>query len=798
MRQWSIPAGGPRALRIAADARVCVPSYLDDQIWELCLEGGDPPGVSVETSYGLRARSMRLFPSFLIDGDVLTHPAAFALPPIVRSFLVNYLRSDFTPARNVDVQAEYWVPDSRSLVGRFLLQNRRASPCPVRLALNAVLRPGNNPQAMGGMTFGGVSALGGRTGNLAPIVFLAGGATVELAPYPALILEFELAPGSTKSITWAHVGLGSHELGFETARALAARPWDAEIARLEHINASLVEIETGDPEWDAALALTQKAALASFVGPTAYLRYASPVDHRLPDRGYSGRGDGRDYTGGWQGQSAFAAYVLLPIVIHAAPELAKGVILNFLASQVADGSVDSGPGLAGQRTGTLCPPLLATMAWRVYEQTEDRTFLERCLPRLVEFNEAWFTPAHDRDQDGHPEWDHTLHAGFDDWPSFVRWRNWGQGLDITLAETPDLASYLVREAKALRDSADELGRTDLAETLEARLAKLGDSVERTWSRATSSYHHQDRDLHTVTRGTYVGKGHGEFVLEMGRVFDPEARLQFCVRGPEGQPHAARVAIHGRGRRGRNRIDRLTERDLQWFWEQGRATTEKAYAAIDRIEVRGLREEFTTEIWTGDFTRQDQSLLLPLWAGIPDQDRTEQIVRRTLTDPQRFWRPYGIPRVMAGDPDYASDPQSAQGSVSMVWNTMLGEALIGEGCLVHAVDLVTRLMDAAIHSLKRDGAFRASYSADAPGAWGERDSIAGLAPLSLFLDALGVQLISPRKVRLSHKNPYARPVIVRWMGLELRCEPQGMAVITFPDGQSVDAMLEEPLIIEQLD
>lgn len=62
MREWSLKSGDPLSLVLASDARLGSPDYCDDQIWELKLGDGDPPAIAVETTYGLHARMMRMFP----------------------------------------------------------------------------------------------------------------------------------------------------------------------------------------------------------------------------------------------------------------------------------------------------------------------------------------------------------------------------------------------------------------------------------------------------------------------------------------------------------------------------------------------------------------------------------------------------------------------------------------------------------------------------------------------------------------------------------------------------------------
>ena len=60
MRKWNLKAGDPLALNLAADARLGPTDYFDDQIWELRIGGGDPPALALQTTFGLRARSMRV------------------------------------------------------------------------------------------------------------------------------------------------------------------------------------------------------------------------------------------------------------------------------------------------------------------------------------------------------------------------------------------------------------------------------------------------------------------------------------------------------------------------------------------------------------------------------------------------------------------------------------------------------------------------------------------------------------------------------------------------------------------
>jgi glycogen debranching enzyme len=371
-------------------------------------------------------------------------------------------------------------------------------------------------------------------------------------------------------------------------------------------------------------------------------------------------------------------------------------------------------------------------------------------------------------------------------------------LDITKAETPDLIAYLYAEAQALLSIAEVIGRSDGIDRIEARAEGLRQALEPAWSGKTGLYHHLDRDLHqpvspSSQKKARLGKGKGNFTADVDRTFDPPIRVLIRSKGAEDQSHAIKVFIHGRGRRGRHRVEKLTEKDFRWFWAFGTATSDRTYAEIERIEVHGVGEKFRTELRVADYGLRDQSGLLPLWAGIPAVERAEKMVQKAILNEKHFWRTFGVPNFSAKDRRYAADNQGGSGGVWMLWNSMIGEALVRYGFLDEAAELTSRLMSACIHSLKQDHAFRKAYNADEAAGIGDRNHIGGVAPLHLFLDVLGVRLISPQKVWVRGQHPFEDPVTIRWRGLKLVCRPKTCEVV-FPDGQKIE--VAEPGFVEQ--
>jgi hypothetical protein len=183
-------------------------------------------------------------------------------------------------------------------------------------------------------------------------------------------------------------------------------------------------------------------------------------------------------------------------------------------------------------------------------------------------------------------------------------------------------------------------------------------------------------------------------------------------------------------------------------------------------------------------------LIPLWAEIPDASTVEKIIERKLTKPTQYYRPFGIPAC----PKPPKHPEAGIcKTVWLPWNVMVAEGLLAYGARSEAVDLVTRLMTGIVETLKREHAFRTYYHADRPQSMGERNALLGLPPLGLFLETLGVRILSPWQVHLDGHNPFPWPVKLKFKGLVVECESQQTTVI-FPDGQRLTVDDPAPCLV----
>jgi hypothetical protein len=794
MRDWSLRAGDPVSLTFGADMRLCTPDYFNDHIWELELRGGEPPALGVRTTYGLRARSMRLFYRFAEAGKSVADPSAFHVAPRLRRFYPNFFALDFVPVEGLDVNAEYWIPESHVLAGRLIFHNSTTFPRHIDFELSGQMAPLEG-RSLSLVKQQMINVLAGRSGGLEPAVFMTGGPKHGAGPHPALALALDFEAGETRSITWACAAEASLQESFELARRTAARPWEAERARIELVDGrDILDIYTGDPDWDAALAFSQKSAWGLFYPASRQLPQPSYVRSRQPDGGHSRSGDGLDYPPAWSGQAPLDTYYLA-CLLPAAGQIKRGLLENFLSAQAEDGAIDSRPGLSGQRSKFLAAPILASLAWFICQDLEEESFLSEVFPKLLEFFRSWFLPYHDQDGDGIPEWDHVLQTAFEDNPLFDVWYPWSEALSISTLFNPELESLLYRECVSLMRMAEKLGReAELAE-LRQRAPRLSSSIAAGWNPRRSLYSYRDRLTGASWPGRLVGRISGSGVISPKKPdLEQPARLliQVQTKSPAAKRPVVRISgFAGTGPDGveRRQVERIQEHQFLWHTGGLVATSLMVYSRLEGITIEGLDQKDRVVVRTVDTTSEDITLFTPLWAHLSHPDHAQAMVNRLMQEGGSFNRPFGIPALPAPLPTPRSgarekaEADAVAMAVHLPWNQLIGEGMLSYGFRAEAARLTARLMGAVIQCLKQSTAFYERYHAETGSGLGERGALTGFAPVGLFLQTLGVQILSPTRVRLEGANPFPWPVTILHRGLKLVRELESTEV-SFPNGQVV--------------
>jgi hypothetical protein len=779
MRRWQLDSTNAFSLQLAADARLSSTDYTDDQVWELLPGQVESPALALQTQYGERVGLASLVPMWIHDGRTIYLTQTYARPPQITAFAPAYIRAQANILPILDMQVEYWAMESHAIGARFTLQNQGDSPISIRLDLFGHVGAQGQEQPLGIITLKDKSnALSmGEIGNLNPVVLLEKGQAV-VRDSPRIGQSIQIESGKKAVVRWVHAGLPDMRDSLALAAFWLEQNWQTHFQQINLAATAIPNFQTGNTDWDAAIAATSQHLLQAFLKPTATLPYTSFVTHRQPQSGYSHRGDGSDHNRNWNGQEPTLAYLVGLAVASIDANLAQGIIRNYVAIQGEDGWIDRKPGLAGQRQGLMCTPLLARLVWGIYQYTEDNAFLAEVFPSLLKYFERWFQDDLDTDSDSFPEWQHERQTGYVFIPTFASAQGWAQNTDIRSVETPDLAAYLLSEAASLRKIAEPIGNKASLKRLEKRIKTLQNVLADLWK--DDRYYYRDRDTHRTTPGVVVldnGRGDEEHLLALP--LDPPNRVIVRVIG--GARHTPRITL---------RIDGL---DLQgnpvgetvdspaFIWQSGRGvyTSQQVYSQVDRLACEGLSRVYHLQVETVDTTRLDINAILPLWTGMIPQEQADKLVE-LITSRRHFWRPNGV--TMTSAQDSAFDPANADGSggVWPFWLTLIGEGLLDYGYGAEAANLVKRLLKVQTTVLKQHKRFFEFYDSDEAKGHGERGHLAGIIPLHLLMRVIGVRVVSSEKVWTGGPFVWGRTVTMRQYGVAIRRAKSGTRV-KFPSG-----------------
>jgi hypothetical protein len=779
LRRWQIDPNQAFVLPLAADARLSQTDYADDQVWDLSLGEIDSPALALQTRYGGRAGLVSLVPMWLHEGRSIYQYQAYAIPPIITGFAPGYLRVQASLTHQLALQAEYWAMESHAIGARFTLSNAHTTPTQIRLDVLGHVGIGGQERKLAVMplTSGGHALSLGRIGNLNPALVLEGGSgDSEGYISPKIGREFTVEGRKKMVVKWVCAGLPDAAASIALAQRWLQADWESAFQQINLAAEAIPIIETGDPGFDLLLANSWQQLVLSVLKPTASLPHASLVATRASDHGFSPRGDGSDHDRTWNGQDPTFIYPAALALASVNPQIAQGIVRNYLALQRQDGWLDHKPGLGGQRENILCMPVLARLSWGIFQYSEDSQFLRDVFPGLIRFFERWL--QEDTDHDGLPEWTNERQSGTVFLPTFAAGQAWGQNADIRLVEPPGLLAFLLSEAASLREIAYYLHDSAAEAKLKGQIDALKTALESLWR--DDRYVYRDRDSHITTNSVVIlaeGRGDEEHLPVIA--VNPPNRLIVRVTG--GVDHAPKLKLYIQGLNAEGEtIEETAEiQDFLWQNRRGVYTSRQIYAQVDRIRCDGLSRVYSIHAQTLDTTRLDINALLPLWSVSLPPERAERLVL-WMTDSDHFWREGGVTLCSVQDPDFNPANLDGCGGVWPFWLTLLGEGLIESGHIQTAFDLFQRFTRTQMSVFQNEKQFFEFYHSDEAKGLGTPGHLNGVLPLHLLMRLIGVRVISEHKVWVGGQFLWDSPVSLQQHGVRIK-RSREETIITFPSG-----------------
>ncbi|GAB5492043.1 MAG: hypothetical protein Phog2KO_22580 [Phototrophicaceae bacterium] len=788
-RRWEITQDSPHDLHIASDARLSKTSYVNDQSWDIRLGSGEEPSIKIQTQYGQRVGLASLVPMWTINKRSIYQAQTYHNQAMITGFAPNRITVEADILPDLHLVADHIAMSSQVIAGIYTLENKTKNELSIRLDLFGHVIKNDEEQKLAIITMskGEGHALSlGNYARLSPVVLIEDGNSDTIYSgnaRPKIGKSITIPANSTQSIRFVHVGLGDLRQSLIEARRWLVADWQGFIQSIEQASQAIPTIQTGNLDWDLVIASAYNRLMQSILKANGNFPRETFVTGRLPNYGFSKSGNGTDYPRMWQGQSVDSAYLLTQALANINPSAVQGIIRNYIALQKKDGFIDLIPNLAGENSDILCTPILARMAWTVYEASQDIDFLKENFDGLLQFFEHCLNQ--DADDDGIPEWLDQRQTHYSAFPTFGMGRDWAQGANIKFIESPDLIAYLISEATALSKMADLLQEKSAKKAIDKISKTLSTALDSMWD--TDHYAYRDRDTHISSSGKDLlneGNGDIEHVLETALLVP--SRLVIKIMG--GARHTPKVTLHiaGINTEGEPIKETANVGAFYWYTGEGVYTSKTVFTQVNKIWCEGLSRVYRINAKTLDTTGIDINTLMPLITDI-SKAKADTLADLALNS-EAFLRPNGITMTHL---DNHFDPANAEGAggIWMYWQTLIAEGLIRAGKGSKVTDIVKSQLDMLVTILSENHETAQFYHSDEARGRSEKGHVNGSAPVYLIQKLMGIQVLSHDKVVLSENFAWGRAVTIRQHGVYVRRTTKRIK-IEFSSGEVVE--LDTPL------
>ena len=752
---------------LATDLRYSQIDLANDQVWELLTAGGEPPAITVQTTYGLRCTGIKVFPRFTCQGTTLTDPQTFFQPLQLQKRFTNYAMVTCSPFSSIDVELEFWVPSSNSICGRTRFFNSGKAPVTFNCEWAVLLQPHERGESMSSAEMGINLVLRGMTEDLFPVFFLTGGPQLSAKAYPALALDMTLAAKTDRRVSWSLATLDSYEASFTLARQNTALPWDTELVKHEmEEKRKTFHFSSANRLLNDLLLETQIVARQCLIKGPAPLQRLTLLSKRQPD---SPLGDFAISARTRQGNlpsTAYDLWQLSRILLPVEPGLFKELMLGFIDNQQINGAIPWTIQPSGTASKALTPPLLAGIAWDVHAYLQESAWLTQIYTPLLGAFRYWFTSARTEGTPGWPVWDHLLQTGLDQAPQYSIWHQQDQGVDLRYIDSPALGAMLYHECQALIQIGQWLDKKDDLSWLQARGEEIKEHVSASLNEQKGTYQYRDAKNGCVlpSADLYQAKSNGSFRAKLD--CGGERRLvAWCITNT-GFSSIAEVTLTGKNSAGA--VEEVIHFSPGQFQDGiARVTSGQLFSNIDQIQITGLQKTDIIKLVLAGFDEEDITLLLPLWAGIPSHEQAQKLVEDTLLP--RYLSEFGLTSLPVGRyPDRAI-------SVIPFWNTIMIEGLLNYGMRPTAAKVMQAYLDGLTTQWQMNGLLNDGLrSTDAQGIGG-RDCLSALPGLLPFLRTLGIDHITPKEIIFNGLNEFFSPFLVQYGQTNLQMDAKSTII-----------------------
>ena len=564
MREWNLTGNIPLHFLLTPEAHLCQSDCANGHSWQLSIGDSNRSYVGIHSTLGLKVIDLSLFFAFCLGNRWISDPSEFISAPTIKAFSSCYLRLSLSPFPMVDVSLEFFITDAYTVCGRVSIFNSNKDPYSIDLGLFCDLVAKQNGKALTVINSGMSSYVQGFGDEVVPTIFMSGGPSRVISPKIGLALPMRILPTEKRIITWACCTAGDAQQSFSLAQTALKLDWEKEVAKMEHFHdASTLEIFTGNLQWDAVLATSQVCA-QQLVIEKGSEDSSTFVEHRSTETNFAHLSNNLPET-----QSSLLFNHLVNILLPGNAKLLGKIAIQLLKQYQYQSARQL------NRPQILPLPMLARTISQIAQYEPEQVLLQSCYPILSSLIDAWFSKAHDRDQDGMPELSTATQLGFSSLPmtSSLPYTALIDGIQFT--ESPALAALIIDELADLAAMAQIFGDNDTLSRFNARREKLSQELKTMFLRKEHCFVYRDRDSHTSVRSKLLREIIGNTKDSVEINLTPPQRIMVYLEVIDQIAPSPRLVIRGfDDNNHRIRAEIVFSKNKPQFW-----TSEQIFSSI---------------------------------------------------------------------------------------------------------------------------------------------------------------------------------------------------------------------------
>jgi hypothetical protein len=706
-----------------------VPLQIQPLSWQINVSSGTPPAISIETHLDQESY-FRLFPHFGEGRSIVSDPRSFLTPPLLRDFGPDWIELTCCPLEGIRTVLFCWIPGPDAICGEVVLENHSSETRELSIGINSLLRSMGHKSGMLPAEYGSRKILAGETDHLHLVTLSTGSPTLLEGAIPCFCHTFSLLPGDSGAVSW--IAAISTSLIGATAKLDQLLPVNrqAEISRRKIAAQQGLSIITGDQGRDFLLAFSRIQAQRTF--------------DQLSLQGNS--------PGGQKAQlSPLEGIMLLEALTPLDPTSIKR-----LAGMVFPDQESPGRQEWQRHTRHTHLPLAAEFVWRMQKAYDQGDELEQWLDRAEDYLHRGYEGGSDHG---------SVWAGPISFPALLDLLDPNQGGKASTAqlagihtdvEVPGFNALLSNELTRLREMRVSLGQESSIDPEGNKGRALAENIKTSWVAEIQAFLPRDRQSQAVIPGRLELPELKQGLNVIHKRLDPPSRIAACCPEYKAQPlYSTPVLIlHGQDPAGDYRIERLCPTDVSPADRQLVGVSKTIFSRLDYLYLAGTGSEQPL-IYCPPAGNENISCLLPLWCLDLGQDLVQTWVQDKI-----FHRDHYL-----SDTGLRSIPGPGESTVDQVWNLLVIEGLLRQGCSELAAGLLARMMDAKVEDLTRTGSICWDAS---PGSGLEKGSwLDVIIPAGILLQTAGIEIDSQGTLRFRADSLYPGPLRIHIREAEFR-------------------------------